>query len=44
MDFIIDGMNHAQAGNYGEQSGDKTATKTDEEVKNELQDILNSVR
>jgi hypothetical protein len=39
-DFIISGMNHAQVGNYGDQSGDKPATKSDEEVKMEIVGIL----
>ena len=39
-DFIISGMNHAEVGNYGDQSGDKPATKADEEVKIEIMDIL----
>jgi hypothetical protein len=39
-DFIIDGMNHAQAGNYGNQSGDNSATKPDEAVKEEITSIL----
>jgi hypothetical protein len=41
-DFPILGMNHAQAGNYGEQIVDNKATKTDEEVKNEIEQILNT--
>jgi Alpha/beta hydrolase family len=40
LDFSIAGMNHAQAGNYGEQAGDKPATVSDEEVKNQIQNIL----
>jgi Alpha/beta hydrolase family len=40
VDKPITGMNHAQAGNYGEQSGDTKATKSDEEVKIEIEDIL----
>jgi Alpha/beta hydrolase family len=40
IDYPITGMNHAQAGNYGEQSGDAKATKSDEEVKSEIMDIL----
>lgn len=39
-DFSISGMNHAQAGNYGAQSGDKVATKSDEEVKAEIIEIM----
>jgi hypothetical protein len=39
-DFVISGMNHAQAGNYGEQAGDKAATKSDEDVKLEITAIL----
>jgi hypothetical protein len=39
-DFMITGMNHAQAGNYGDQAGDKAATKTDEDVKMEIVAIL----
>jgi hypothetical protein len=39
-DFTITGMNHAQAGNYGDQAGDKAATKTDEDVKMEMAAIL----
>ena len=29
-------MNHAQFGNYGEQSGDTLPTKPDEDVRREL--------
>ena len=32
----IEGMNHAQFGNYGEQSGDTPSTKSDEEIRREL--------
>ncbi len=32
----IEGMNHAQFGNYGEQSGDTPPTKSDEDVRREL--------
>jgi hypothetical protein len=39
-DFMISGMNHAQAGNYGDQAGDKVATKADEDVKMEIMAIL----
>jgi len=35
-DYIIDGMNHAQVGNYGDQSGDNHATKSDDQVKAEI--------
>jgi hypothetical protein len=40
LDFSIVGMNHAQAGNYGDQSGDKPATKSDDDVKLEMEKIL----
>ena len=39
-DFVISGMNHAQAGNYGDQAGDKAATKSDEDVKMKIMAIL----
>lgn len=39
-EFIISGMNHAQVGNYGDQLGDNAATKSDDEVKIEIIDIL----
>lgn len=42
VDFVIDGMNHAQVGNYGEQSGDNIATKFDQVVKDEMTAILKS--
>lgn len=32
----IEGVNHAQFGNYGEQSGDNPPTKTDEDARREL--------
>lgn len=41
-DFTIEGMNHAQAGNYGEQSGDNTATKADDAVKEEIIALIES--
>ncbi|MES2436556.1 MAG: alpha/beta hydrolase [Patescibacteria group bacterium] len=41
-DFPIEGMNHAQAGNYGNQKGDLMPTKSDEDVKKEIEMILNS--
>jgi Alpha/beta hydrolase family len=41
-DYPIIGMNHAQAGNYGEQSGDQKSTKSDEQVKGEIQQIIQS--
>lgn len=39
-DFEIQGMNHAQIGNYGVQSGDNESTKNDEDVRNEIMKIL----
>jgi dienelactone hydrolase len=36
VDFEIEGMNHAQFGNYGAQSGDNAPTKSDEAVRGEL--------
>lgn len=39
-EFIISGMNHAQAGNYGNQDGDNSAKKSDEDVKMEIESIL----
>lgn len=35
-DIEIEGMNHAQFGNYGDQSGDNPPTKPDEDVRREL--------
>ncbi len=35
-DIEIQGMNHAQFGNYGVQSGDNESTKSDEEVRQEM--------
>jgi Icc-related predicted phosphoesterase len=40
--YPIAGMNHAQAGNYGEQIGDLKFTKSDEQVKSEIQQIIQS--
>ncbi|MFN7160309.1 MAG: alpha/beta hydrolase [Candidatus Gracilibacteria bacterium] len=42
-DVVIKGMNHAQFGNYGVQSGDQKAVKDDETVKMEIARILNSL-
>lgn len=39
-DYPIIGMNHAQAGNYGNQAGDNLATKSDEQVKAEIESII----
>jgi Alpha/beta hydrolase family len=38
--FVIEGMSHAQAGDYGVQSGDKAATKSSTDIKTEIIDIL----
>jgi len=40
FDHPIEGMNHAQAGNYGNQSGDNPATISDESVKNQIEIII----
>jgi Alpha/beta hydrolase family len=40
LDYPIIGMNHAQAGNYGFQSGDNPATKSDMDVKVEIEKII----
>lgn len=40
VDDLIAGMNHAQAGNYGDQSGDKAAIKSDDAVKTEIMAIF----
>jgi len=38
--FVVDGMNHAQVGNYGDQSGDNFARKSDDVVKKEITAIF----
>lgn len=40
VDFVITGMNHAQAGNYGAQSGDNVPTKSDQDVQAEITLII----
>jgi len=40
IDFVITGMNHAQAGNYGAQSGDNVPTKSDQDVQAEITSII----
>jgi hypothetical protein len=42
-DFEIEGMNHAQFGNYGAQSGDNAPTKSDEAVCGELNSIFSKL-
>jgi len=42
-DFQIEGMNHAQVGNYGTQSGDNEPTKNDEDVRNEMIKIFSQL-
>lgn len=39
-DYLIEGMNHAQSGNYGPQSGDLDPTKSDEDVQAEITSII----
>ncbi len=39
-DFEIQGINHAQIGNYGPQSGDNVFTKSDEDARNEMMKIF----
>lgn len=39
-DYVIEGMNHAQSGNYGAQSGDQNPTKSDADVKTEITSII----
>ena len=41
--FTITGMNHAQAGDYGEQKGDNPALVSDEQVKDELKTIYSTI-
>ena len=41
--FTIAGMNHAQAGDYGEQKGDNPAIVSDEQVKEELKSIYSKI-
>lgn len=40
QDIMINGMNHAQAGNYGDQKSDNQATLSDEVVKSEIEKIM----
>lgn len=42
-DFEIEGMNHAQFGNYGVQSGDNAASKSDDDIRRELIDIFENL-
>lgn len=43
LDVEIQGMNHSQVGNYGLQSGDNIATKTDEDVRNEIMKMFSEL-
>lgn len=43
QDIVIDGMNHAQFGNYGPQTGDNATQKSDDDAQTELIQIFNNV-